>query len=45
MHSADRIGSPKDISAMIQFLLDPKNDWITGQTFRVDGGLSSTKTP
>ena len=45
MHSADRIGSPKDISAMIQFLLDPKNDWITGQTFRVDGGLSSTTTP
>ena len=45
MHSSDRIGSPKDISAMIQFLLDPKNDWITGQTFRVDGGLSSTKTP
>ena len=45
MHSSGRIGSPKDISAMIQFLLDPKNDWITGQTFRVDGGLSSTKTP
>ena len=45
MHSSDRIGSTKDISAMIQFLLDPKNDWITGQTFRVDGGLSSTKTP
>ena len=44
MHPRGRIGSPKDISRMISFLLDPANDWITGQTFRVDGGLSSTKS-
>ena len=44
MHPRGRIGSPKDISQMISFLLDPANDWITGQTFRVDGGLSSTKS-
>ena len=43
MHARGRIGSPQDISRMISFLLDPANDWITGQTFRVDGGLSSTK--
>ena len=43
MHIRDRIGSANDISNMIQFLLNPENDWITGQTFRVDGGLSSTK--
>ena len=34
---------PKDISNMIEFLINPNNNWITGQTFRVDGGLSSTK--
>ena len=44
MHARGRIGSPQDISRMISFLLDPANDWITGQTFRVDGGLSSTKS-
>ena len=43
MHITKRIGTAADISNMIKFLLDPKNNWITGQTFRVDGGLSSTK--
>lgn len=43
MHILDRIGTPKDISNMIQFLINPENNWITGQTFTVDGGLSSTK--
>ena len=43
MHIRGRIGKTKDISNMIQFLLNPENDWITGQTFIVDGGLSSTK--
>ena len=43
MHITKRIGTAADISNMIQFLLDPDNNWITGQTFRVDGGLSSTK--
>ena len=45
MHSIGRVGTAKDISSMIMFLLNPDNNWITGQTFRVDGGLSSTKTP
>ena len=44
MQVSDRIGTPKDISNMIRFLLNPSNNWITGQTFRVDGGLSSTKS-
>ena len=43
MHGLQRIGKPSDISEMIRFLIDPKNDWITGQNFIVDGGLSSTK--
>ena len=44
MQTSDRVGEPKDISNMIKFLLNPSNNWITGQTFRVDGGLSSTKS-
>ncbi len=43
LHITGRIGEPKDISNMIQFLINPENSWITGQTFTVDGGLSSVK--
>ena len=43
MHALQRIGKPKDISNMIKFLINPENNWITGQNFVVDGGLSSTK--
>lgn len=43
MHALGRIGEPKDISNMIQFLISPQNNWITGQNFVIDGGLSSTK--
>ena len=43
MHAAGRIGKTQDVSQMIRFLLNPSNNWITGQTFYVDGGLSSTK--
>ncbi len=41
MHALGRIGQPEDIASCIFFLLQPQNDWITGQTFGVDGGLSS----
>tara|TARA_B100000214_G_C23939208_1_gene614823 strand:- start:555 stop:1247 length:693 start_codon:yes stop_codon:yes gene_type:complete len=43
MHVLNKIGEPKDISNMIRFLINTENDWITGQNFIVDGGLSSTK--
>lgn len=43
MLAAQKIGEPKQISNMIRFLIDQENDWITGQNFIVDGGLSSTK--
>ena len=43
MHALGRVGKPKDISNMIIYLLDKENNWITGQDFIVDGGLSSTK--
>lgn len=38
---AGRLGEPDDIARVVQFLVDEPNDWITGQTFVVDGGLTS----
>ena len=43
MHALDRIGTPEDIARAIVFLLDPINNWITGQVFAVDGGLSRVR--
>jgi NAD(P)-dependent dehydrogenase (short-subunit alcohol dehydrogenase family) len=43
MHALDRIGTPDDIARAIVFLLDPKNNWITGQVLAVDGGLSQVR--
>ena len=35
-----RIGTPNDIAEMAVFLASPKSDYITGQVFAVDGGMS-----
>ena len=43
LHVTGKIGTPQDISNMIQFLLNSNNQWITGQIFTIDGGLSTTK--
>ena len=43
MHALDRIGTPEDIARAIVFLLDPQNNWITGQVLAVDGGLSRVR--
>lgn len=43
MHALGRIGKPSDIASAVRFLLDPANDWITGQVLAVDGGLSSIR--
>ena len=43
MLALNKIGKPKQISNIIKFLINPENDWVTGQNFIVDGGLSSTK--
>lgn len=39
-HPAGRVGKPEDIARMVLFLLDPKNDFITGQNFTIDGGMT-----
>jgi 3-oxoacyl-[acyl-carrier protein] reductase len=40
MHALGRLGTPEDVARAIVFLLDPDNNWITGQVLAVDGGLS-----
>lgn len=41
MHALGRLGEPDDIARVIAWLLDSENNWITGQTISVDGGLSA----
>lgn len=43
MHALGRIGTPEDIAQAIVFLLNPQNNWITGQVIAVDGGLSRVR--
>lgn len=39
MHALGRLGEPEKIVSLVNWLLDQNNDWITGQTIGVDGGL------
>lgn len=41
MHPLGRLGEPEDIASLLDWLLNPANSWITGETFGVDGGLAS----
>lgn len=43
MHAYERPGCVQDISSMVMFLLKPENNWITGSTFDIDGGLANIK--
>ncbi len=43
MHALGRLGEPKDVASLICWLLQPENDWITGEVFTVDGGLSQLR--
>ena len=44
MHALGRIGKPEHIASAIAWLLDPENDWVTGQVLGVDGGLGSVRS-
>jgi NAD(P)-dependent dehydrogenase (short-subunit alcohol dehydrogenase family) len=35
-----RRGLPRDVAAMVTFLVSPQAEWITGQTYPVNGGYS-----
>jgi len=43
MHALGRLGEPKDVASLIVWLLQPENDWVTGQVFGVDGGLGTLR--
>jgi NAD(P)-dependent dehydrogenase (short-subunit alcohol dehydrogenase family) len=37
-----RVGQPKDIAAAVCFIASPLSDFMTGTTFRIDGGATPT---
>jgi NAD(P)-dependent dehydrogenase (short-subunit alcohol dehydrogenase family) len=43
MHPLGRLGEPQDVASLIAWLLEPANDWITGQVIAVDGGLATLR--
>ncbi|GAB4129070.1 MAG: SDR family oxidoreductase [Raineya sp.] len=42
-HPLGRVGTPKDLAEIVNFLLSDKSSWITGQVIGVDGGMGSLK--
>ena len=44
MHALGRIGEPDDVARVLEFLLDPAQNWITGQDYGVDGGLGTIRS-
>lgn len=39
-HPSGRVGKPEDIARMCLFLAEPANDFINGQNFIIDGGMT-----
>jgi glucose 1-dehydrogenase len=39
MIAMGRLGSPEDIASLAAFLVSDEAEWITGQTFHIDGGM------
>jgi 3-oxoacyl-[acyl-carrier protein] reductase len=44
MHPLGRIGRAEDVASGIAWLLDPENNWVTGQVLGIDGGLGSLRS-
>ena len=44
MHPLGRVGRAEEIASAIEFFLNPKNSWITGQVLGVDGGFGALKS-
>ena len=43
MHALGRIAEPDEVASMIDWLLQPTQRFITGQTFGIDGGLGTLR--
>lgn len=39
LHALGRLGEPEQVASLVDWLIDPENNWITGQVIGVDGGL------
>ena len=44
MHALGRIGRADDVASGIAWLLDPENNWVTGQILGIDGGLGTVRS-
>ena len=42
-HPLNTIGDPESIAKVIYTLFSAKENWITGQTINIDGGLSTLR--
>lgn len=42
-HPLKKIGEPKDLASVVEFLLSENASWITGQIMHVDGGMGNIK--
>lgn len=40
-----RLGKPDDIAAAVRYFAGPESDWVTGQSFAVDGGNELRRAP
>ena len=39
LHALGRLGEPAQVASLTAWLLDPENNWVTGQVIGIDGGL------
>ncbi len=44
LHALGRIGKADDVASAIAWLLDPDNNWVTGQVLGIDGGLGTVRS-
>ncbi len=44
MHPMGKIGRPENIGSLAAWLISPEADWVTGQVFSIDGGMSSIQS-
>jgi 3-oxoacyl-[acyl-carrier protein] reductase len=41
LHPLGRLGTPKDIAALVSFLLSGEGRWVSGQLINADGAFSA----